>query len=335
MSVAGSENVAPRPSSRPLLWALLISATVHFVGLVLVPLTYALLVQLAILPRPKPVELQPAKNTQKETMEALPLEFVEVDPSQAVKEAPKNTKYYSSRNAVAANPDPKQDTKTPKIEGKQTQVIRTESVQKPKSFPLQPTPKPAPPDQAKEEKPETKQKSAPKLGDLAMAKIPNPADKVAEKPTEDGAELPSPPEHVRPRTLAEAQAQNKKFVGEKMRQDGGVSHFHISPSFDTKATSFGAYDEAFIEAVQQHWYDLIDAQNWTEMHTGRVVLQFNLNYDGRITDMKVIDSDVDDLMSYLCQRAVLDPAPFAKWPSDMRRIIGSDQREVRFTFFYQ
>ena len=40
-------------------------------------------------------------------------------------------------------------------------------------------------------------------------------------------------------------------------------------------------------------------------------------------------------MMYLCQRAVLDPAPFEKWPSDMRRIIGSDRREVRFTFYYE
>jgi len=66
-----------------------------------------------------------------------------------------------------------------------------------------------------------------------------------------------------------------------------------------------------------------------------VVLEFNLNSDGRITDMKVINSDVDEFMMYLCQRAVLDPAPFEKWPSDMRRIIGSDRREVRFTFYYE
>ena len=65
-----------------------------------------------------------------------------------------------------------------------------------------------------------------------------------------------------------------------------------------------------------------------------VRLEFRLNFDGRVTDMRVIESTVDDMFSYLCQRAVTEPAPFERWPSDMRRLIGADSRVVQFTFFY-
>jgi hypothetical protein len=33
------------------------------------------------------------------------------------------------------------------------------------------------------------------------------------------------------------------------------------------------------------------------------------------------------------EKAVLDPAPFGAWPSDMRRLLG-DTRGIQFTFFY-
>ena len=68
---------------------------------------------------------------------------------------------------------------------------------------------------------------------------------------------------------------------------------------------------------------------------GRVTLEFRLNYDGRITDMRVIENGVDEVLSVLCQRAITDPSPYAPWPSDMRRLIGADYREVRFTFYYE
>ena len=50
--------------------------------------------------------------------------------------------------------------------------------------------------------------------------------------------------------------------------------------------------------------------------------------------MKVNESNVGELLCLLCQRAVLDPAPYARWPSDMRQVLGEDHREVVFTFHY-
>src|SRR3982751_1103219 len=52
----------------------------------------------------------------------VPLVFVDVSPAQATAEPPKKTEYYSDKNSQAANPDPKEETSKPKIEGKQTEV---------------------------------------------------------------------------------------------------------------------------------------------------------------------------------------------------------------------
>jgi hypothetical protein len=58
-----------------------------------------------------------------------------------------------------------------------------------------------------------------------------------------------------------------------------------------------------------------------------------LHYDGRITDMKVAESTTGEVLTLICQKAVLDPAPFAAWPSDLRRAQG-DIRSIQFTFYY-
>ena len=214
----------------------------------------------------------------------------------------------------------------PKLTGDQTHVPKTETVPRTKAFPLQPSePKRAKPeDQAQESQP----KGGQKVGDLAMAK-PNPA---VNDPKDTGDAQVQP--HERPRTLAEARAQ-QAIPGEMMRQDGGVRRQRIVPSFDAIGTPFGEYDAEIIRAIQLHWYELNDAQPFNRAQTGKVVLQFRLNYDGRVTDMTEVESSVDDIMTYLCKRAVLDPAPYARWPSQMRQMIGADYREVRFTFFYE
>ena len=85
--------------------------------------------------------------------------------------------------------------------------------------------------------------------------------------------------------------------------------------------------------MQQRWYDLLDSSQFAQ-RSGKVVLEFRLTYDGRITDLKVSDNEVGEILSLLCQRAIMDPAPYARWPDDMRRMIGANYREVTFTFFY-
>jgi hypothetical protein len=293
---------------------------------------------------------------------APPMSFVEVSNPSA--EPPKDAKYYSSANAQAANPDASAASKDPKITGTDTRMVKTETVTKPAPQPLRPsvtpiqpttkltpqpnllaitkvTPQTTPvPPTIKPEPAIPKVKATPEVlkteaalptGDLTLAR---PAD------TPIPAEAPARP--ARPRTVKEAYArlalQNPEayagLVGPKMKQEGGVKNRNLVTSLDTKATAYGAYDAALIYAVQNRWYALLDAKGFAGESIGKVNLQFRLHYDGRVSDMQVLSATVDDLLSIICQRAILDNSPYDRWPTAMRNEIGADFRDVTFTFFY-
>lgn len=285
--------------------------------------------------KPKPMDLQQLIQKQLDDLAAaqqkreIPLTFVEVDPTTLVVEPPKDAKYYGALNATAANPDATVESVKPKVEGEQEKVVRTETVSK--AQPLQPAP---PPEKTEPKKPENTlqpaepPKAAENPGDLALSK---PVEKV--KPSDGSATEMGSAEKPKdkPRTLAVARAQ-KGLAGEPMKQPGGVKQ-RGKIAFDVKQTPFGAYDAAFIAAVQQRWFDLLDSTQFAQ-RSGKVVLEFKLTYDGRILDLKVNGNEVGELLGLLCQRAITDPAPYPKWPSDMRRMVGGNYREVTFTFYY-
>ena len=142
-------------------------------------------------------------------------------------------------------------------------------------------------------------------------------------------------EKSRPRTIKEAMLRQNlhQIPGQKAKQDGGAQQ-RPNTSYTVKATGFGAYDRAFIDAVTSRWYDLLDNVSYDGYRRGKVVVQFRLNYDGRITEMKVLENTVTEMLSLLCQKGVLDPAPFDKWPPEMRLMVGEDFRRITFTFYY-
>jgi len=273
--------------------------------------------KLAKLSPPKPK--QPQANQQL----IIPMTFVEVDPETAVAEAPKDAKYYSSKNSKATNPVLKEQ-EIPKVDGKQEQVTRLIDNEKPTPFPLQPS---APKTPKVEEVVEPKPK-AEKPGDLALLK-PKPPSEGQLDATTGESKLPS---QTRPRTITEAKLRKGLLTGEKMKQEGGVSK-HGKVAFDVKATPFGDYDAAFISAVEQCWHNLLDEHLGTR-RPGKVVVDFRLSFDGRITGMKVQDNEVGEILSMLCQSAILNPSPYPRWPAQMRQTIAGNHREIRFTFYY-
>ncbi len=226
-----------------------------------------------------------------------PLLFVDVTEAQAVPKEPKDAKHYSDRNSIAANPDLNKELNEPKLDGSQESTPKTDASSQKKFDQLMPDPP----------------KPKPVSGNMTIAKV----------------DLKPPQEKKRPRTIKEALLQR----GEQLKQDGGATQ-RPNASLDVKATGFGAYDRAFIDAVSSRWYDLLDNMSYDAYRQGKVVVQFVLNYDGRITEMKVVESTVTETLSLLCQKAVLDPAPFDKWPREMRLMVGEDSRRITFTFNY-
>lgn len=241
-----------------------------------------------------------------------PLMFVEVMPEQATPEPPKETPYYSSANSRAANTDVEIDANVPRIEGTQDKVLKTVDTLRPQPQPLQPAPPPADPAEA-----ETRPKESP--GDLALLKPPDPGNEEKRQ---------------RPRTIVEARIRQGIIAGEKKKQEGGVRRQGVV-SLDARATAFGVYDAALVSAIQKHWYDVLDENEGRYApRPGKVEIEFRLHYDGRISDLKVTHEDVGDILAIYCRKAIADPAPYSPWPSEMRRMIGKDYRDVKFTFYY-
>jgi hypothetical protein len=283
--------------------------------------------QLVAKPR---AELKPQLEEPPPPKREVPLVFVEVDPALASVEPPKETKNYSTDHSIAANPEPKK-ADVPKIEGTQTHVVRTVESPKPEPKPLQPKPPEPAPVETKNIEPEVKPKATPPPGDLAMAKPPPKAVELI--PVKEG-DKPEPKPRDKPRTLADARARNPATAGEKTQQDGGVEHRAHIAMVDARRSPFGDYDSVFISMVQACWYQSLDENKYMLDRRGKVALTFRLHYDGRISQLEVAENTVGDMLSLLCQRAVLKPAPFPKWPREMRQMVGSDYREVKFTFYY-
>ena len=74
-----------------------------------------------------------------------PLMFVDVSSLQPATEVPKDAKFYSDRNSVAANPELNRDANLPKMDGTQKEVAKTEDAARNKFDQLMPDPpKPKP-----------------------------------------------------------------------------------------------------------------------------------------------------------------------------------------------
>lgn len=260
---------------------------------------------------------------------APPLLFVDVNPQTESKTAPEDTRFYSDKNSIAANVMTEETADLPLFDGSQEEMIRTDDVPPSKALPLQPLVEAV--EEIVEEEPpeEVVEDSSPPQGDLLLARAD---DRAKEEPPP----VEKPP---RPRTLKEAMArlspaEQERLAGRRMKMDGGVRRLSIVPSVDAAASPFGEYDRALILAIQNRWFDLLDMRGFSFQKSGRVVLEFRLHYDGRVSGLKVTENTVDEMLSLLCQRAVADPAPYAKWPSDMRRMVGANHRDVRFAFYY-
>ena len=124
------------------------------------------------------------------------------------------------------------------------------------------------------------------------------------------------------------------LAGQQMKQSGGASRLSLVPSLDVRFSPFGNYDRAMIFAIQRRWYYFLDQGRFAFDKAGKVVVRFKLGSDGGVRDIVVSESDVGDILSFYCSSAIIEPSPYNKWPEDMRRIVGSETRELTFTFFY-
>ena len=253
---------------------------------------------------PPPVQAKQQPNRE-------PAMFIDVREAQSVTEPPKDAKRYSDRNAIASNPDANKDLNEPKIDGEKTELQKTEDAGRRNQFnQLMPDPP----------KPEAEAKPKVTPGTMTVAK----------------ADLRPPQEKQRPRTLKDVMLKNQS-PGKRAQQDGGATK-RAELSYDVKITGFGAYDRALIDAVRSHWYNVLDSLSADNYQQGKVVVQFDLDHEGKVNNLNVLETTVSTSLEIPCVMAVRNPAAagngFGRWTREMRLAVGEDSRRITFTFHY-
>lgn len=344
---------------RPLLWALGVSLLLHL----LAGLTYSLLaVWVArspetapewakdlVRPTVPPAVLAQAARPPEPEWQEINLDFVEIDPANAVEETPKDARLYSNANTLSGQPVPSErKQKDPQITGTQKNVVKTFDTLRPAQ--PQPAEKPTPPDKepekevaresAKPEKPQEEKKPQPAGGpkdsgetQLAAANPKASVDKVQEEQKAVEPQAAGAPRRKPIKRLAEAREQKGIILGEKMMKEGGSPRISISPSFDVRSSPFGDYDLRLVAAVQERWWALLEERRYSLERTGKVVLRFQLHADGTISQLQTLQSDVGDMLGFTCEAALMGASPFGRWPSALKAQ-AADPREITFTFNY-
>jgi len=296
-------------------------------------------------PAPPPAP-RPADPAQDPAWQEVPLTFIEVDPALAVKDPPRDAKFYSAANAVSGQPIPSTKAlKEPEITGVQKTMPKTFDTARPSPTPPQVQPKeepevPATPETAvrqekKEAQPAQPQGGIRDPGETQLAKVEPKAAAPQPQPERQAvqAQEAGAPRRKPIKRLAQAMEQKGIVRGEKMLQQGGASRLSISPSFDVKSTPFGEYDLRMIAAVQERWWALLEERHYALERTGKVVLKFRLHGDGSISQMTTAESTVGETLSFTCEAAVMGASPFGRWPSVLKAQ-ALDPREITFTFHY-
>jgi TonB family protein len=157
-----------------------------------------------------------------------------------------------------------------------------------------------------------------------------------EAPPEPPAPDPKPPEPERPR-LAEAESGLRRSppvetpkaasgaLGEALRNlqkyvqnqtfhnpQGGQTDPGTAIQFDTKGVEFGPWIRRFVAQVRRNWF--VPQAAWA--FRGRVVLQFNIHRDGRITDVVVVQPSEIDAFNRASYNAILGSNPTEPLPPE-------------------
>jgi TonB family protein len=108
----------------------------------------------------------------------------------------------------------------------------------------------------------------------------------------------------------------------------------------SSTTPFNEYDKAMIDLISSNWYGIISQRVYGKFERyqpdiGKIVVRYRLNYDGFVTNVQVMASNMNRLYDQACVEAIKKSVPFSKWPPDMVKMFGTDYRDITFTFYYE
>jgi len=98
--------------------------------------------------------------------------------------------------------------------------------------------------------------------------------------------------------------------------------------------SIGSYDKEMVNCITRRWEDLLKKHRYNYDRQGVVVIEFREHQNGNVSNFHTKQNDVGVLLGLLCEESIQQCAPFSPWSPDMVRMIGTDYRQITFTFNY-
>jgi TonB family protein len=138
---------------------------------------------------------------------------------------------------------------------------------------------------------------------------------VKELPTADtGARRAQDTSRPAPGALGDALRNLERYVQKETfnNPQGGTSDPGATIQFDTKGVEFGPWLRRFVAQVRRNWFVPYAAMTFR----GRVVLQFNIHKDGRITDLVVAQPSNIDAFNKAAFNAILGSNPTFALPPE-------------------
>jgi TonB family protein len=164
---------------------------------------------------------------------------------------------------------------------------------------------------------------APDAGEDVIERLPDMADRASlTRPRE------APPARPEGGSLGEALKNLQEYVQREQfnNPQGGTNEFGPHIQFDTKGVEFGPWIRRFVAQVRRNWF----VPNAAMVMRGRVVIQFNVHKDGRITDLTVVSPASIESFNTAALNALLSSNPTYALPPEYP----ADQAFFTVTFFY-
>jgi TonB family protein len=155
-------------------------------------------------------------------------------------------------------------------------------------------------------------------------------ERLPDLPDRAALSMPREAEPARPPggSLGDALRNLQEYVQRESfnNPQGGTTEFGPHIQFDTKGVEFGPWIRRFIAQVRRNWF----VPNAAMLMRGRVVVQFNVHKDGRITDLEVVGPSNVDSFNTSSLNALLSSNPTAPLPPEYP----ADKAFFTVTFFY-
>jgi TonB family protein len=145
---------------------------------------------------------------------------------------------------------------------------------------------------------------------------PEPQEQIAKvlPPADTGMRRSPTTSRPAPGALGEALRNLERYVQNETfhNPQGGVNDPGTAIQFDTKGVEFGPWLRRFIAQVRRNWFVPYAAMTFR----GRVVLQFNIHKDGRITDIAVVGPSDINAFNLAANNAILGSNPTEPLPPE-------------------